>query len=137
MTLTSNETTWITTAVLIIHGSVIAWIMIKIQHAKDKDTAIKEIKKSVNHFILHAGVVFASVELCLQFVSSAPITRSDVFTIIFSFSILLSSVLLKMMEGLNKMAIAHLKQFEIAKLQSARSAQHMKMLKQVVDTLKK
>jgi len=95
MTLTSNETAWATTIVQLIitcaFGVLITWITIKAQHAK----SMEEIQEAVKNIFVRLFICFcnilAFISLCKELLSSAPLDRQGVLSIILPFVIFLVS----------------------------------------------
>ena len=103
MTFTANETAWmvmaVTLAVTLTYSTLQTWIVIKLQTSKDIAKTKDEIKKSFVRFFILAANIFAALSLGLQLISSNPISRADVFSIIFDFIILFTSALIKMTQA--------------------------------------
>lgn len=113
MKLTSNETTWIVMAITLVYSTLQAWVVIKIQTAKDPAKTIEDIKKSIVRFFILACNTSAAGVLILEFISSDPINRRDVFLIICCVSILLLSLILRLSMSLLKSTELQIKQVEM------------------------
>lgn len=106
MALSSNETAWaVMTITLIIsagYGTLLTWITIKAQHAKN----IEELKEYVKNIFVRLFIwlsnLFAFLVLLLELFSVSPINRRDVFLIVWSVTILFSSLMFKLLIIINK-----------------------------------
>lgn len=110
MELSSNQNAWIMTAVVLIHSTVVAWIIIKLEAAKDKEKVMQEIKKSIIRFFIFASSLFSVVMLFFQFSSPSPITRLDLLSISLSFIIIFSSLSLKVINAAAELFLRHIDQ---------------------------
>lgn len=119
MTLTDRETTW---AVMIIPlvislgwGVLLTWITIKAQHAKSIDEIKDETKKIFVRLFLLASNSCAVLVLAWEFKMSAPISRKDVFLIVWSVSLLLMSLILKLITIMREMSRVNIEHFYATK----------------------
>jgi ABC-type multidrug transport system fused ATPase/permease subunit len=98
MTLTNNETAWaVMIFALVISmawGALMTWISIKAQHAKNIQEIQADIKNIFARLFIWVSNLCAVAYLVFEFISPLPISRRDVFLIVWSVSILFISLIL-------------------------------------------
>lgn len=121
MALTSNETTW---AVMIIPlvislgwGTLLTWITIKAQHAKNIEEIKNDTKKIIIRLFLWVSNLFAGGIFIFEFISPLPITRRDVFLIVWCVVMMILTIIYKFLQLIMKFGSMFEMQYQLIDLQ--------------------
>lgn len=106
MKLTSNETAWAIMIISLAYGTVLAWITIKAQHAKSIAELKDDIKNTTFRIVLGSCNLFAIILLVYEVFSSRPVSRNDIFCIVWSMGIIFLTAILITFNCLMKVAIS-------------------------------
>ncbi|WP_243374950.1 hypothetical protein [Geotalea sp. SG265] len=104
MALTSNETAWATMTVALLismaWAALMTWIAIRAQHTKSIPEVQEAIKKIFVRLLLWVSNGCAAFVLVSELQSTEPINRRDIFLIVWSVSMFLLSLILKLAKAL-------------------------------------
>jgi len=94
-------------------GTLLTWITIKAQHAKSIEEIKNDTKKITIRLFLWASNLFAGGLLILEFISPLPITRRDVFLIVWCVLIMILTIIYKLLQLLMKFSSMFKKHYQL------------------------
>lgn len=106
MRLTSNETAWAIMIVSLAYGTALAWITIKAQHAKNIAELTDDIKNKIARFVLRISNLLAVGLLLYELFTSKPVSRADIFFIVWGVVILFLTIILRLYDHLIRVTIS-------------------------------
>lgn|SRR6266571_1130770 len=115
MVLSSNETSWATTIVMLVISSAFAsfltYITVKAQHAKSMEEVQDAIKNIIARLVLWLSNIGAFALLVRELISSEPVSRMSIFITVWMACILvitfLFSIIMKVMKALIRSTEMH------------------------------
>lgn len=135
MTLSSNETAWATMIVALVismgWAAFMTWMTIKAQNPEK----IPEIQEAIKNIFFRIFVwmsnLFACGILIREYLSSAPISRRDVFTIVWSTSLIVLFLILRIAKALLEQSKVNLKHMELHQKIANNEGQIIKVIEEL------